>query len=90
MDWPASHIVLVASYLNKDPAPDERIEYAIAQLCAMFSNANSAKTSAPAKLKDFLLFREVWKPEVKIDSDRYSEADQMMLASLSSLGRKRA
>ena len=89
MDWPSSHIVLIASYLNTEPAPDERLEFSIAQLCSMLSNVNLAKDTEPRKLSDFLLFREVWKPEVKIDSGRYSEADQLMLASLSAIGRKR-
>lgn len=83
MGWPISHVHLIAEYLGREPAPDERIEYAIAQNSALFANANRRKDSAPAKLTDFMLFREAWKkPEP--ESGRYSESDKLMLKALMS------
>lgn len=49
--------------MAREPAPDERIEYAVAQLAAMYANAHRGKGKAPHKLSDFMLFRDAWKTE---------------------------
>lgn len=86
MQWPAKHIALLATYLGREPAPEVRIEQGIAQLCALVVNAMRNKESKPAKLSDFLLYHDAFKaPQVELTSDRYSDADRLMLSSLMSL-----
>lgn len=59
--WPSSHVALFAEYLSHEPAPEERIEYAVAQLCAMYASAHKGKGAKAPHVTDFMLFRNVWK-----------------------------
>lgn len=89
MTWPAKHIAFLATLLGREPSPEVRIEQGIAQLSALVVNAMRSKESKPAKLVDFLLYHDAFKkPEVELTSDRYSEADRLMLQSLSNIGKK--
>lgn len=54
---------MLSQYLAREPAPDERIEYAVAQLAAMYANAHRGKGKPPYKITDFMLFRNAWKTE---------------------------
>jgi len=84
MDWPVSHVRLIATYLSREPAPDERIELALAQIATMYANSHRPKDRPPAKLVDFLPARDAWKaaPAITPSSDRYSESDRLMLSAL--------
>lgn len=82
MDWPASHVQLIAAYLAREPAPDERIEFAVTQLAAIYTNAHLPKDKPQKPISDFLLFRKAWAREADASSGRYSESDQKMLAAL--------
>lgn len=85
MSWPASHVGLISAYLGIEPTAEERIEYSIAQLTAMFVNSNKSKGAAASRTKDFLIFRDMWnKPQV-VDPTRYSETDRASLAALDNL-----
>lgn len=50
-------------YLSKEPAPIEKLEYAIAQQTAIFVNANRAKGSPAKNIHELMLFRGVWSKE---------------------------
>lgn len=89
MRWPAKHITLLAAYLSREPAPEVRIEQGIAQLCALVVNAMRGKETKPAKLVDFLLYHDAFKAKETESSERYSEADRQMLASLMSIGKSK-
>jgi hypothetical protein len=89
MKWPSRHIALLATFMSREPSPEIRIEQSLAQLSALVANAMRSKETKPAKLTDFLLYHNAFKkPEVELTSDRYSEADRLMLQSLSNLGKK--
>lgn len=79
---------MLATFLGREPSPEVRIEQGIAQLSALVVNAIRTKESKPAKLVDFLLYHDAFKaPQVELSSDRYSEADRLMLSSFMSLGK---
>lgn len=61
--WPRSSVQIAAAYLAKEPAPEERIEAALAQIAALYVNAHRRKGAAPHRIVDFLLFDDAWKPE---------------------------
>ena len=79
MEWPASHVQLLARYLAKQPSPEERLEYGIAQLSAMYANAHSKPGSARASLSDFLLFANAWSQDLR---GRYSEEELKTIETL--------
>lgn len=89
MDWPVSHIRLICAYLGTEPSAEERAEYAIAQMTSILVNVNRAKGKPPARLSEFLIFRDAWKKTVDVNSSRYSAADKLMLTSLMSIGKPR-
>lgn len=64
-------------YLQKQPAPEERNEIAMATLCALFFNANRGKGQSPRRLKDYLPFIDPWPMP-----GRYSELDREVLEAL--------
>lgn len=91
MAWPVSDIEMLAAYLGKLPAPEERIEYAIAYLTAMYANTHRGKGDPPHAVEKFLLFRNAFgETRDTKKAGRYSAADQQMLAGLASLGKKPA
>lgn len=61
LDWPENHVALIAEYMAREPAPDERIEIAVAQLCATYVNAHRKKGAPAHPVVDFLPFRDAWK-----------------------------
>lgn len=54
---------MLAEYLSKEPAPEERQEYALAQLAAIQVNMNRGKGKPPHKIPEFMLFADAWKDE---------------------------
>ncbi len=81
LDWPASHVAVIAEYLAHEPAPDERVEYAVSQIAAIYVNAHRKKGASPHPLSDFLLFRDAWKR-----GDDKSNGDSSIHALAMSLG----
>lgn len=61
LSWPLSHLRLIGDYLAREPAPEERIEIAIAQLTAIYVNSKIKAGSTAKKVIDFLLFRDAFK-----------------------------
>ena len=55
----------MAQYLSRMPEPDGRIEAQLAQLAAMYANGHRAQGAAPAKLVDFMLFKDPWAQEAE-------------------------
>jgi hypothetical protein len=82
MEWPAGDIELLAAYLGKEPAPEERLEFAIASLHADYFNAHRGDQPA-AKLTDYLIFRNAWQAAAE-QSERYSAVDKSFLRTLMS------
>ena len=60
LNWPQSQLRLWAAYLARERAPWERVEIAVAQLCALFANVNRKKGSKALTTSDFLLFKDAW------------------------------
>lgn len=75
--WPSWEVRLLDYYLQHQPAPDERVEIAVATLCAMFFNVHRAKEYAPRSMKDYLPFLDPW-PVL----GRYSDLDREVMAAL--------
>lgn len=91
MQWPAKHIALLTTFLGIEPVPEVRIEQSIAQLSALFVNKINqlgGSNADPVGMSKFLLYHDAMKPPiVDVESDRYSDADRLMLSSLMSLGK---
>lgn len=69
MAWPAEEVQLLEHYLVKQPAPDERIEIALATLTAIYVNVHMEKGVPQKSARDFLPYLEPWK-EVSSDVDQ--------------------
>jgi hypothetical protein len=83
MQWPASDVARIAAYLAREPAPEERIEYGLAQLTSSFVNANRARNSPARKVVDFLPFHNAWKGPVLTETgSRYSALDLEIMAAM--------
>ena len=72
--WPAQEVRLLETYLDKQPAPEERIEFAVATLCALMFNANRGKDIPPRRIKDYLPYDDPWPMP-----GRYSELDREVM-----------
>lgn len=81
-ELPASEVRFWGEYFAHMPPPDERLEFAVAQLTAKLHNVNRG-TSSPIKPDDLMPFTEakVWKRR-RIASDRYSDTDREALSAL--------
>lgn len=83
MQWPASDVARIAAYLAREPAPEERIEFGLAQLAAIYVNANRGKSSPARKVVDFMPFHNPWKSSKPAESSgRYSALDLEIMAAL--------
>jgi len=87
MRWPAWELDLMEHYLAMQPSASDRVEVALATLCAMFANANRGRNGAEAKVTDFLPYLYPWGKPAVVDMSRYNEADQSILAALGAVGR---
>lgn len=58
--WPAWEVRLINAYLQKQPAPEERIEIVLAMLCQLYQNRTRGKEEQPKKVKDYLPFLDPW------------------------------
>lgn len=80
MGWPASDVQLLAAYLAREPAPTERIEYAVAHLHSSYANAHRGdQPSMP--LERFLMFAKAWRNA----DGRYTDDEMDMLDQLDRL-----
>lgn len=75
--WPAWEVRLLDEFLDKQPAAEDRIEIAIATLCALFFNANRGKAQASRQMKDYLPFLDPWPLP-----GRYSDVDREVMKAL--------
>lgn len=78
--WPAWEVRLIDEYLQRQPSSGDRVEIAVARLCALFFNVHRDKDQSPKMLKDYLPFYDPW-PQL-IDTGRYSEVDLEMMKAL--------
>lgn len=81
LGWPASDVRLMSAYLAQEPAPAERLEYAIAYMCCMYANAHRGKRPE-IPLERFLMFRHAWRNA----SGRYTDTDLEILESIDRIG----
>lgn len=58
--WPAWEVRLLEQYLAKQPAPEDRIEIAIARLTAVFINTHLKPGAKAVETADLLAFRDPW------------------------------
>lgn len=79
--WPAAEMDLIESFLAREPAPDQRVEIAVARMCELFANAWCRSDGPRVSVMDFLPFLDAWKPSLLTDP-RYSEADREVLRVL--------
>ncbi len=63
--WPEVEVRLLEHYLAKQPAPEERIEIALAQLSAHYLNAHTdpALGRPPVQAEDQMPFHRIWERE---------------------------
>lgn len=61
--WPASDIKLISQYLSREPAPDERIEYAIAALRRDYESAHMGQGKTTPPLQKFLTFHDAFRSD---------------------------
>jgi hypothetical protein len=80
--WPQPELDLYAAFLAKEPAPDERIEIAVAQLTALGANMMRGRGQPAKSTADFLLFRDPW-------GELPSTADRQIASTLDTISRKR-
>lgn len=80
--WPAAELELIQAYLEKRPAGEERIERALAQGQALYTNRHLQEGAVPRTPSDFLLYLDPWAEAVKADSTRYSDVDRAMIKAL--------
>jgi len=80
--WPASELRLLSKYLSKCPAPEERIEFALAHLSAIYVNAHRNKAQEAKKIADFMLFADAWREDDAPDEQGYSAVDRSILRAL--------
>lgn len=60
LTWPAWEIRLYANFLRHEPVVEERIEIALAQLSANYATVHRPEGADPARLSDYLMYRDVW------------------------------
>jgi hypothetical protein len=77
--WPAWELDLVEHYLAIQPAPEERIEIAVASLHHSFATVRRRKGSPEPKLDQFLPYMNPW--QRFLDSRRYTPLDREILAA---------
>lgn len=69
--WPAAELLILKTYLDYRPAPEERIELMLAQGHAITVNQFIRAGATPKTLKDFLLFTGPWpEPQSQFATDR--------------------
>jgi len=56
--YPADEFAEWLASQRIDPTSEERMDLRFAMVCTMIANALRGKNSKPAKMEDFLLFRE--------------------------------
>lgn len=67
--WPDWELALLDEFLAKEPAADERIEIALAQLCLLVHRANF---QGEKDVKDFMPYINAWPNDIQ---GRYNETD---------------
>ncbi len=76
--WPDLHLTLLEHYLSRQPAPEERIEVAVATLCALFRNRHRSENEQAFEVEQFMPYRNPW---AEAPADRYSEVDRSFFAA---------
>lgn len=75
--WPAWEVRLINAYLQKQPAPEERIEIVLAMLCQLYQNRTRGKEEQPKRVKDYLPFIDPWP-----DESEYTEGELEIMRAL--------
>lgn len=73
---------MLEHFLAREPAPDVRVELAIARLCEVVTNLwRDPRSGKAASSTDFLPFLDVWKRDIENDP-RYSDVDREVFKAL--------
>jgi len=85
--WPDWERDLVESYLARNPAPEERLEFATAHLSSIYVAAHQGRGATAPKLTDFLLFKDAFNQAPRVEMGRYTETDRSLLEALGAMRR---
>jgi hypothetical protein len=87
--WPDWERDLLEHYLARNPAPEERLEYALANIATIYVSAHQGRAAPRPSLADFLLFKDAFTHTTSpaVDRGRYNEADMSLLEALGALRR---
>jgi hypothetical protein len=78
--WPAWELDLIEHYLAKQPAPEERVEIAIARLTLSYLSAHRGRGEPEIQLKELLPYLSPeWVEVPRFDSARYDDVDRSIL-----------
>lgn len=77
--WPARHLDLLEQYLAREPAPEERLEVALANFMVMYATANGKQGAPQKKVADFLPYLKAWPQPA---DGRYNPVDMEVLQEL--------
>lgn len=80
--WPASDLRLLAKYLGKSPAHEDRVESLLAQLLACYINAHQKEGAQPKTPADFMPWLGAWKAQESGGGGRYSDVDKSIMRVL--------
>lgn len=81
---PEWEVRLWATYFSREPGPDERLEYGIANLLSHYVNAHKARGKKSSKISDFLLFQNAWKYEPKSGDDDVDHDIKLLMSAFAS------
>ncbi|MDQ3288652.1 MAG: hypothetical protein M3Q42_10420 [Pseudomonadota bacterium] len=87
LQWPSAHVRLISKFLQHEPAPEQKIEAAIAKLEQTYVNMHLKKGAASIPLERFLMFRNAWQSEA-LRSERYTDHEKKTIATLMALETK--
>jgi hypothetical protein len=73
MQWPARDVALLAEYMSKEPAPDDRLEFALAAIQAMYVNSHRKQDAPAHNVKDFMLFLDPWGEQKAEEESKISD-----------------
>lgn len=80
MVWPAWELDLIEHYLAKQPAPEERVEIAIARLHQTYLSARRGRGEPEVGIRELLPYlTPEWIEIPRFDSVRYDDVDRSIL-----------
>ena len=69
--------------MSTEPGPEEKVEFAIAQLSSLFYNINKGKGKKPKSAVEFMLFRHCWEYKPNSGDDDVDNDIALIMAAFS-------